>query len=130
MYLAKLLATERGGNIKTSGVVFGDTADIEVTTAEALRKQYSIADSARATGFLVKTAGVNITAIRCSFLVEYASDQPPRRHCLASKKGKNGFTAFLGTDLRSNAGKWLVEHGQAVVSLQYGRVATKIPNRC
>ena len=143
LHLVKLLATEpstkHGGNIKMSGVVFGDTADIEVTTAEVLRKQYSIADSARATGFPMQLgtnkastrqatpAKISAKAIRCSFLVEHASDQPSRRHFLASKRGLIEF--FFDTQgdhsriakkrsawQTSKTAEWLVQDGAFVVS--------------
>ena len=133
MHLVKLLATETstkpGGNIKISGVAFGarDTAEIEVTTAEALRKQYNVADSATATGIPIKIVGRNIlntSAISCSFLVEYASDQPPRRHCLASKQD---FKEFLfnsrSASFDQKTAKWLVQDGAFVVSLKTARFA-------
>ena len=123
----KLLATKSGGDIKISGVMFGDTADIEVTTAEALRKQYRVADSAKATGFPIKIPSppASTNAIRCSFLVEYANDQPTRRHCLASKQE---LRAFLLNERDSsfiqNVAKWLVQDGAFVVSL---KTATSSP---
>ena len=133
LHLVKLLATETstkpGGNIKISGVAFGarDTAEIEVTTAEALRKQYNVADSATATGIPIKIVGRNIlntSAISCSFLVEYASDQPPRRHCLASKQD---FKEFLfnsrSASFDQKTAKWLVQDGAFVVSLKTARFA-------
>ena len=110
------------------------TAGVEVTTAEALRKQYNVADSAKATGFPMQLgtnkastpAKISAKAIRCSFLVEHASDQPPLRHCLA-KKGE--LLAFTG--LHASEGKCLLRHGQTLVSLriQSARVAIGILNR-
>jgi len=75
--------------------------------------------------------GTATSATNCSFLVEYANgnDQPPRRHCLASKAD---FKAFLDkhNDLYPRRAptaqfpvefdNWLVEDGTFVVSLKTG----------
>jgi len=63
------------------------------------------------------------SGVRCSFFVTYASDRPPRRHCLASKAD---FKTFLDknnelskqTHFPIKFDNWLVEDGAFVVSLE------------
>ena len=128
LHLVKQLATKRG-NIKISGVVFGDTAltaGIEATTVKALRKQYDVAGSARATGFQMQLhcVGTNKSSttrrrlgapgLRCSLLVRYASDQPPHRHCFAAKAE---VVTFLGVTPYSLTR--LLQQSQSMVRLNY-----------
>ena len=76
-------------------------------------------------GISAKIAG---NATRCSFLVEYASDQPPRRHCLTSKQEFQQFLINdrIGSRVQKNA-EWLVQDGAFVVSL---KTATSHPSEC
>ena len=67
-----------------------------------------------------RSQSAGIGAIRCSFLVEYASDQSPRRHCLATKRG---FKTFLDNppspkNFSVTEESWLVEDGASVVGLK------------
>ena len=106
--------------------MFGDTAESEMTTAEALSKQYRIADSAKATGFpmQLRCVGTNKSStnggrpgygLRCSVMVGYASDQSPHRHCLAAKAEA---AAFLGVTIQSLTR--LQQQSQTMVRLNYG----------